>query len=112
LFGVFAQLGAREGDLVGAAELLEKARSALRQDELHVALAERLRELAVTGQRILSPPAFPSGGVVLAKGKATAQGAKAIERAVADLESTVRQRLAEGDAGLELILDWQLVRKS
>lgn len=54
--GVFEQLAARKHELAGAEELLENVAQALRQDELHVALAERLRSLAEAGQRLLAPP--------------------------------------------------------
>jgi hypothetical protein len=62
---VFRQLVSRQDELTGAAELLEQAVVALRQDEIHVALGERLRSLAETGQRLLSrdtvPPPPPPG---------------------------------------------------
>jgi hypothetical protein len=59
--GVFEQLAARKHELVGAEELLENAAQAVRQDELHVALAERLRGLAEAGQRLLAPPISSKG---------------------------------------------------
>jgi len=59
--GVFEQLAARKHELAGAEELLENAAQALRQDELHVALAERLRGLAEAGQRLLAPPITSKG---------------------------------------------------
>ena len=65
VMGVFRQLVSRQDELTGAAELLEQAVVALRQDEIHVALGERLRSLAETGQRLLSrdtvPPPPPPG---------------------------------------------------
>jgi hypothetical protein len=60
--GVFEQLAARKHELAGAEELLENAAQAVRQDELHVALAERLRSLAEAGQRLLAPPITSKGG--------------------------------------------------
>lgn len=59
--GVFEQLAARRHELAGAEELLESAAQALRQDELHVTLAERLRSLAEAGQRLLAPPITREG---------------------------------------------------
>ncbi|MCC7380504.1 MAG: hypothetical protein IT384_01640 [Deltaproteobacteria bacterium] len=61
IFGVFAQLRARAADLAGAAELLENAASALRQDELNVRLAPRLKSLAEAGQALFQPPPPPPG---------------------------------------------------
>lgn len=59
VFGVFGQLGLRRAELSGAEELLARVAETMRQDELHVGLAERLRTLAEEGQRILAPPAPP-----------------------------------------------------
>ncbi|MCE9575760.1 MAG: hypothetical protein K8W52_21600 [Deltaproteobacteria bacterium] len=56
VIGVYRQLVARKAELAGAAELLEQAAVAVRQDEIHVALADRLRGLAEAGQRLLSGP--------------------------------------------------------
>ncbi len=73
-FGVFTQLSARASQLAGAAELLEQAAAAVRQDELHIALGARLRELAEEGQRLLSggaePTAPPAGSVLIAGARA------------------------------------------
>jgi hypothetical protein len=59
---VFEQLAARKHELAGAEELLENAAQAVRQDELHVTLAQRLRSLAEAGQRLLAPPIPSKGG--------------------------------------------------
>jgi hypothetical protein len=59
VFGVFGQLQARRGDLVGAEEVTERVAQVLRQDELIEALAPRLRALAEEGQRLLVVPAHP-----------------------------------------------------
>jgi hypothetical protein len=61
--GVFEQLTARTAELSGAAELLENAAQALRQDELNVVLVERLRSLAEAGQRLLT--VRPVGGAIV-----------------------------------------------
>lgn len=125
LFGVFAQLRTRSGELAGAAEILEKAQAAMRQDEINAPLTERLRELAVAGQGILSPPAGPtppppnkkpepqpiSGMQVVAEARAQAEGRAAIDKAVAEFENAVKQGLAEGAERLVLDLNWTLRRK-
>ncbi|MCC6750664.1 MAG: hypothetical protein IT371_23605 [Deltaproteobacteria bacterium] len=55
VFGAIGQLAARRTERAGAAELLEEVAGALRQDELNVRLAPRLRALAEKGLRLLSP---------------------------------------------------------
>jgi hypothetical protein len=55
--GVFEQLVHRRDELAGAAGILERAGEALRQDDLHVALTERLRALAEEGQQLVAGPA-------------------------------------------------------
>ncbi|HET9619732.1 MAG TPA: hypothetical protein VFP84_00100 [Kofleriaceae bacterium] len=97
--GVFEQLAARKHELAGAEELLENAAQALRQDELHVALAERLRGLAEAGQRLLAPPITskdrrgPGGGpvdliaagrTIEAAGAGRSAAAEALDQAVAE----------------------------
>lgn len=63
VFGVFSQLHAQEASLSGAKELLEDVAKVLRQDELNVALADRLRSLATAGQALLRPkPQATSAG--------------------------------------------------
>ena len=57
LFGYFEPLDPARPD---AAEVLEELKKALRQDESHVRLAERLRELARSAQSILRPPILRS----------------------------------------------------
>jgi hypothetical protein len=59
VFGVFGQLRARRTQVPGAEELLERAAQALRQDQVIVELAPRLRALAEDGQRMLTPPESP-----------------------------------------------------
>ena len=63
VFGPFSQLDKRRDALTGAAELLDQMAASLRQDELNIKLAPRLRELAEQAQRLLNPPA-PAGEVV------------------------------------------------
>ncbi|MEZ4222311.1 MAG: hypothetical protein R3B13_15345 [Polyangiaceae bacterium] len=62
-FGVFSQLAAKASTLPGAAECLEEVGGLLRQDELIVALPERLRQLALNAQSLLQPRvAVPAAG--------------------------------------------------
>ncbi len=103
--GVFEQLAARRGLIAGAEDVLGRAAEALRQDELHVALVERLRSLADVGQRLLALPLAIAGKRVdddtLAAG---VPAGKVIERrgaghadALAALEAAVREARAEID---------------
>ncbi len=62
VFGVFTQLHGQQATLNGAMELLEDVAKVLRQDELNVALADRLRALATAGQTLLRPKAPPTLG--------------------------------------------------
>jgi hypothetical protein len=55
--GAFQQLRGRASELAGADELLGRVQSTLRQDELVVALGERVRSAAVEAQDLLRPPA-------------------------------------------------------
>ncbi len=101
--GVFQQVVARRGTLAGAEDILGRAAEALRQDELHMKLGERLRALAEAGQRLLTLPARivqgavveetlghkPSAGTVIQR---TAAGREA---ALAALEAAVRDARAE-----------------
>lgn len=81
VFGIFQQLGARQGELAGAEELLDKVRQALRQDEIHLALADRVRTLAEEGQRLLSvrdAPVTDPGLTTVFQDKLDARGSQAI----------------------------------
>lgn len=116
VFGVFDQLKTRESELAGAAELLEDAAKAYRQDEVHISLVERLKALAVTGQALLNPSAeaprkSTPGAKLLKQGSTTARGAAEIEQALARLDSEIRAELETAPAGLELNLKWSLLRK-
>lgn len=60
VFGVFQQLDARADEIAAARDVVARVAQSLRQDELHEALAPRLRALAEEGQRLLAPkPAAP-----------------------------------------------------
>lgn len=101
VFGAFAQLRSREGEVVGATELLQEAVSALRQDELHIKLAPKLRTLAVRALELLNPRA-PTDHVVysvnLAKGGRAAILAQ-LRAVVADVEKAT----VEGDEALKMV---------
>ncbi|MBK8409897.1 MAG: hypothetical protein IPL19_18195 [Sandaracinaceae bacterium] len=89
VFGVFDQLREREGELRGAAELVDEVRKCLRQDELNERAAVKIRALAEQGQRLLNPPVLGTYVAhrepVQAKGKAAAL--RALHEAVARLEA-------------------------
>lgn len=100
--GVFEQLAARRHELAGAEELLENVAQALRQDELHVALAERLRGLAEAGQRLLAPPIkdkrgptggpvdlIPAGQTIQTAAAGRAAAIEALDQAVADARAAI-----------------------
>lgn len=107
--GVYRQLVSRKAELSGAAELLEQAVIAMRQDEIHVALAERLRSLAEAGQKLLSsgtppPPPPPAQGTVVeihASGRA---------EALARLDAAVEElRRAIGKLGNDVVLTGRII---
>ncbi len=62
VFGVFGQLAARRGALPEARSLVESVTQALRQDEVLLPLAPRLRTLAEEGQRVLVKQVVTSTG--------------------------------------------------
>ena len=113
VFGVFSQLVQRSSDLAGAAELVEEATKALRQDEIHVDLVARLRQLAERGQELLSPAAaaLPATGQTVATGKLSAKGAEQIQNALREASEQIQIALGDGDEGVELTLQFTLTRK-
>jgi hypothetical protein len=100
VFGVFDQLREREGELRGAAELVDEVRKCLRQDELNERAVVKIRALAEQGQRLLNPPVLGTHVAhrepLQAKGKAAAL--RALHEAVARLE----QQIEALDGELEL----------
>jgi hypothetical protein len=64
IFGSFQQVKARGDVLAGGAKLLDDIAEALRQDELHVKLSPRLRELAERAQELLAVRVEPVTGPV------------------------------------------------
>ncbi|HWA24379.1 MAG TPA: hypothetical protein VG734_01800 [Lacunisphaera sp.] len=111
LFGVFAQLRAQSGALPGAAELVELAASALRQDEVNVALGERLRDLARQAQRLLHPETRAPEQRVLLRKQSSARGKQAIQRELAELVSEVERALEEADDAVEFSASVQLTKR-
>jgi hypothetical protein len=105
--GVFRQLQSRKAELAGATELLEQAAAAVRQDEIHVALVERLRALAQAGQVLLTevsspppppPPPPPEPGLSRSSVKVSAAGrTAALARLDAAVDEVRRALEALGD---------------
>lgn len=104
VLGVFEQLAARRGEVAGATEVLERAAEALRQDELHVALAERLRGLAEEGQRLLAPgkDPVPEPGTISTPFSIQARGRAA---ALAELD---RVKAALDEAGEDVVVSGRI----
>jgi hypothetical protein len=117
--GVFDQLAARRAELEGAAELLEQAAAAVRQDELNIGLADRIRNLAEQGQRLVSGPSASSASLESsgssgsvappARGKRTvldrhvrAAGAAAARAELERLHAELEAALATAGDGVEL----------
>lgn len=101
VFGVFAQLRGRANELPGAAEVVEEVARAVRQDELHQPLATRLAELALRGQRLLSPAAAPARpeptARVLASSRIEARGVEQVRQRLSEVVAELEARLAESD---------------
>lgn len=94
IFNVFAALRSQRATLGGAAELLERVERALRQDEINEQLAPRLRELAVEGQRLLTPraPTLEEPGRERQARQITGSGqaaVRALRESLAELEQKV-----------------------
>jgi hypothetical protein len=107
--GVYRQLVSRKAELSGATELLEQAALAMRQDEIHVALAERLRSLAEAGQKLLSSgppqPSQPPG-----KGTVVEINASGRAESLARLDAAVEEmRRAIAKLGDDVVLTGRIV---
>jgi hypothetical protein len=120
VFGTLRQLQLRQTDVAGAAQVLEDAVTAFRQDELNVQLAPRLRELAQRAQGLLTQGAVVSkehitlSGLVDSEsvGDVTVKGARAlrisargkaeIEKQLAALTRELEQELLDPDVDFEL----------
>jgi len=105
VFGQFETLLARRAELAGAEELLEKAAAAVRQDEINIALVERLRALAEDAQGLLHPVAppvaQPRGEVVLRRG-VSVQGSSAVRAELGLVLAELEAALATAGDGVEL----------
>jgi len=111
LFGVFGQLRARRSELPGAEELLEQAHAALRQDEINVALAERIRDLAVQAQRLLHPEAGRPERPVVLERRVQAKGATDIRQKLGALVQEVEAELEKSGGDLELVASALLTKR-
>ncbi len=111
VFGVFDQLMARSTELVGAEELVEQARAALRQDEVNVALGERLRDLARQAQKLLQPQTKPGSYEVVLQKRVHAAGAAEIRRKLGELLNEVEKAAAGGDDSLDLVATVVLTKR-
>lgn len=112
LFGVFAQLRARSAEVAGAAEVVEQVCSALRQDEVNVALGERLRDLARQAQRLLHPEAPPTPAPKVFEKQARAQGKAAIVATMAELMHELEQALKDAEDDVELTAHVRLTKRA
>lgn len=122
VYGVFQQLDGRKGELDGAESVLERAQAALRQDEVNLGLAERIRNLAEEGQRILAgsvkpPPPGPEpkppppvGQLVLDR-SVNARGRKNVLAEVEKLEAELGAAIKEAGEDVELSLTVRVVKK-
>ncbi|MFW6086121.1 MAG: hypothetical protein ACODAG_02870 [Myxococcota bacterium] len=116
VLGTFEQLRDRRASLAGAEEILERARSALRQDELNLKLAPRLRELAVQGQELLrggKPDAQPApvSQPVVWSGALSGRGRSAVLATLRAKMSEVEAALAEAGDDVELQGEIRVVKK-
>ena len=102
VFGAFAQLSGREEDVPGAAELLEDVRRCLRQDELNMRAASRLKELAERAQLVAEPAgptpvSTPPGKTVAVARTLEASGKKESLAILEDALAEVREAIEKGD---------------
>ncbi len=101
VFGVFEQLRARRNELTGAEELLEHVHAALRQDEINVALVERVRDLARQAQRLLHPDTSRPGATVVFERRLQVKGGEEIRRKLSELVNEAEAKLS-ADPELEM----------
>ncbi|MCR9166538.1 MAG: hypothetical protein ACE37F_37120 [Nannocystaceae bacterium] len=104
--GVFQQLLPKRDGNPEAAEILDEVAKTLRQDELNIGLATRIRQLAERGQQLLvektspPPPAEP-GAKTLWSQSISAKGSAEIIAALEDALAQVRSA-AEGNVDVAL----------
>ena len=105
VFGQFQSLHAHATELPGAEELLEQVASAMRQDELNIKLAPRLRALAEEAQRLLAPgppKPVPPKSQSLYSETLHAEGPEAIRERLRRMVSAVDSQLSENNERVEL----------
>jgi uncharacterized short protein YbdD (DUF466 family) len=103
LLGVFTQLRTKTSELAGAEEVLEQIQSALRQDEIHVELASRLRELGRQAQQLLAGPIGPAPEErVIKTWKVKTEGRSEVNARLAELVRELEQELAQAEGEVEL----------
>jgi hypothetical protein len=111
VFGPLEQLEGRP-DLVGAEELLARAAQALRQDELHVQLASRIRDLAKEAQRLLQPkatvPQAPGTETrtLSARGRGHTEITAALAKLTADAEKLVTDAGDSAEIAATVQITW------
>jgi hypothetical protein len=98
VFGIFQQLAAERAAVPGADELLEQARQAVRQDELNLALAARLRALAEQAQGLMRPPETTDARAlsIAVRERLNATGKAAALSALASAVEKLRGAIAAG----------------
>ena len=112
VWGPLDQLRARD-DLAGGAELLERLSQALRQDELHVKLGDRVRELAKAALNLLQPrlPPVPKAGretrTVLASGRGEAEVKAAAAKLLRDVEAALEQAGDDPELSASVQVSWR-----
>lgn len=112
VWGPIDQLRARD-DIAGGAELLERLSQALRQDELHVKLGARIRELAKGALSLLQPKAVappPAGAEsrsLSASGHGRAEAKAALSRLLKDAEAALETAGDDVEISGSLRLTWR-----
>ena len=103
--GVFQQLLPKKGDNPEADEILDEVAKTLRQDELNIGLATRIRQLAERGQQLLvektAAPPPPAGTQTLWTQRISAKGSADVIAALEDALAQVRSA-AEGNVEVAL----------
>jgi hypothetical protein len=112
LFGVFEQLAARKDELAGAAELLEHVQAALRQDESHVALGERIKDLGRQAQRLLHPETRAPNQHVVFQKRVEAHGPEAARGRLRQLVDEIETELERGGEAVDLVVTATVTKRS
>lgn len=112
VWGPIDQLRARD-DIAGGAELLERLSQALRQDELHVKLGARIRELAKEALSLLQPkaaappPAGTESRSLSASGHGRAEAKAALSKLLKDAEAALETAGDDVEISGSLRLTWR-----